>query len=1251
MFRRQFVLVLIGFLLLTGNPTWAELPVELTDEVSTYDIAEPKLYYSTSPVCNPTITSADITPQAVFDAEIIRRVPTYGGLKRTLFRNNVSSTCGQQLLDFSSNIIGDDNYVYWLSKSSGAIVRLSSNANEGDIPEILGGSFIGPVELTDDEDSIYIMTTNAGIWRVNKSDGSAQRLFTSAGESPRNFQTDGKYLYWIDFASGAKRLLRIAKSGPSLLAFIIATGVNGYHPEGRVLSHCIPIPFQCFFSEYVFIGKGHQIVRFNNIGGDSTTVYTSSDTSAIIYSLTSTPVALAGRLFFYESRVESCPFFCIYNNFLIRIGRGGGIPETLYVATSDLPQSIIADHLRASGDALFWTEAGNVMRLPQTAKALVNMRITGIEVTQGIQDLANSVQLIENRRTFVRVYVESDGPAIPNITAYLYRMGFLGTNPIDGPLVPVNPVGTHLTVQANPNRDDINHSFLFELPWDWTTGGSLRLKAELNPNKVPGEPNFNDNNQLSGTHIYRASPRLEVQFVSWGYILNNTYYYPRLVDDVFQTYSWIRRAYPLASTAGLASDPSPGFRPNLWIIPDDALGSRVNRTAADCLAMDAEFRSLCASHYTNTQMGALRTENGIPSDVFMYGMISDEAGFFPRGQACCAPGTSSGPVGTPASGDWDTDSTYGDWYAGHEIGHTLGRNHPAENADDLSTENVREGCGHDPADLNYPYTDALIGPSWGSLEGFDVGDTAFGLPVRIYPSDQWHDFMTYCGHLWISDYTYNGMYNFMSINSAAHSSLETDVSGDFLSVYGLIALERGSAVIQRLRRLDSVASVPEIIPGDYSIRLKNGGGTQLASYPFTPQANEDFEGTILDFAQVVDYVAGTSAVQIVETATGKVLTEQSLSANPPTISNVRFDLAPSPVTGTITLRWNAFDPDGDPLRFDVFNSRDNGRTFQPLQLNISGRSIPIDTSRLGGSNNAFLRVVASDGVHTASAQNSSFRMAFKAPEVRITSPSDGLQTHYGQLVNFSVEYEEFQDSSIAETNIIWSDQSGEIGRGHLVSSSDLPVGANNITVQVRNSLGLTGSDNITIFVDDDLSLPGPTLSVGPSSVHWQVAAGTTQAQTAQVTISNAGSGEIDWTASEDATWLTMNVAAGSAPSTVTLSADPSGLPNGTALSTAVNISATTAGVEPVTIPVYLSVGDIRTTVGDRKPAICEGDFDSDGDVDGSDLTLFSNDFGRVNCASNNPCDGDFDNDGDVDGSDLSTFSDDFGRVDCPTLRN
>ena len=62
---------------------------------------------------------------------------------------------------------------------------------------------------------------------------------------------------------------------------------------------------------------------------------------------------------------------------------------------------------------------------------------------------------------------------------------------------------------------------------------------------------------------------------------------------------------------------------------------------------------------------------------------------------------------------------------------------------------------------------------------------------------------------------------------------------------------------------------------------------------------------------------------------------------------------------------------------------------------------------------------------------------------------------------------------------------------------------------------------------------------------------------------------------------------------------------------------------------------------------CEGDFNSDGDVDGSDLAVFAADFGRTDCSSGPPCEGDFDSDGDVDGSDLAVFAGDFGRTDCP----
>lgn len=62
---------------------------------------------------------------------------------------------------------------------------------------------------------------------------------------------------------------------------------------------------------------------------------------------------------------------------------------------------------------------------------------------------------------------------------------------------------------------------------------------------------------------------------------------------------------------------------------------------------------------------------------------------------------------------------------------------------------------------------------------------------------------------------------------------------------------------------------------------------------------------------------------------------------------------------------------------------------------------------------------------------------------------------------------------------------------------------------------------------------------------------------------------------------------------------------------------------------------------------CEGDFDCDGDVDGSDAQDFKGDFGRSQflnpCESGNSCDGDFTCDGDVDGGDAILFKADFGR--------
>lgn len=70
-------------------------------------------------------------------------------------------------------------------------------------------------------------------------------------------------------------------------------------------------------------------------------------------------------------------------------------------------------------------------------------------------------------------------------------------------------------------------------------------------------------------------------------------------------------------------------------------------------------------------------------------------------------------------------------------------------------------------------------------------------------------------------------------------------------------------------------------------------------------------------------------------------------------------------------------------------------------------------------------------------------------------------------------------------------------------------------------------------------------------------------------------------------------------------------------------------------------------IGSPEIARCKGDFDGDGDVDGSDIAIFATNFGRTDCSTGDTCEGDFDHDGDVDGSDLAVFAADFGKTDCP----
>ena len=578
-----------------------------------------------------------------------------------------------------------------------------------------------------------------------------------------------------------------------------------------------------------------------------------------------------------------------------------------------------------------------------------------------------------------------------------------------------------------------------------------------------------------------------------------------------------------------------------------------------------------------------------------------KANFFTRG-ACCTNRIGAGPSPTlivdPPPPPQNTDVLFED-YAAHEIGHRLGRQHPVEGS---------ELCNHSADDPNYPYFltfigTGILGPVVSDpatdLAGFDGGDASNLIPVTFHYAQNAFDVMGYCGgtrrnRQWISDYTYKGLYlSLLALHPdiSRRASFAAGIAGvvgtrtaaaqssDLLLVSGNIAPTLARAELLRTVRVDRVVSTPPRTPGNYSIRLKGAAGVTLADYSFTPETVEDVKtigganSPLLGFTHVVPFVTGTTEIQIVDASRASpVIGRKTVSPSPPAIHDVALLGQPDPTTGALTVDWTASDSDGDPLTFDVFFVRAGGALLQPLMLGLPGPSVQVDTSRLGGGTAQF-RVVATDGVNSAAADTPPFILPNKPPQPRILTVGDGMKIHAGQMLNLEGAATDPQDGTIPDTGFTWRTQRGSLGAGSRISVADLPVGVTQITLTATNSLGLAASTTVAVTVAENLDRPGPTLTVGPTQIGWQVAVGETQPQTAELDISNSGSGKLEFRASSSAPWLTLSTTTGTAPATLTLTANPRGFAGGTTQEAGVTLAAVGLPGQTITIPVRISVGN------------------------------------------------------------------------------
>lgn len=1145
MHMKRLMMLAVGMLFLVGGISAARAyepnapddipdPVMVGAEATDFVIQSPKIYYLNNPLCAPI--QAPTGPNAA-----------QGNLIQTVGRTAVSGMAPREMYNFTydlfceppdepdiiSDIASDDDYVYWVSREQNALVRLFEDHMVWDLtpPEVVYPHTVHSSELVMVGDFIYMIqtdVTSTGLYRIHKSTGAATQLLTGAqvGSFPYNFQTDGQYLYW-QFAAGSTRSL--VRYRLSTGAFnTITTGVYGYHPVG---------------GNTVYIGFFNEISSYDHATGSlSTPIYTSAGPAYI------TSLAADGSALYFVEQPQA----------------GGG--TTLYrqpFFNTAVPLHVslgYMNRLQRDGSYLFFLEGANLMRIRTNADPalLTNMQIDGLEITQAIQNDANEVPLVQGKRTAVRLFASSDGDAIPGVFAQLYRIDGSGTV-IAGPLSPVNldRVSGYLRVQSSPDRDNLGDSFTFFVPPDWVDDPTLRLRAELNPYRFPPEPTYADNTLTTVTFNLDVSRRLETHFVLFEYDSGGDRYRPRYEQDFLQTVSWVRRAFPLASTPGWSGNPSPGFRPAVRYLYDEDLGGNVDGTNRhpDCQrrieltpGSDGylDDPSLCAAWYVVCPaLDAIRAAEGLDDSIFQVGMVADDRGF-PRGWAC------GRGVSTPSgSGDWgwDLDGSYADWYGGHEIGHSQGR-------------------GHTFGDPSYPYPDQEIGTS--DFRGFDFGDTGLNslLIPRVYPHD-WHDVMSYSNNQWISDYTYVGIKNFGTLVTTPAANMG---GGAYLQLSGVLLPDAHEADMTQVRYWETLGFTPtSSTPGAYRIRLLDDGG-ELTHYDFTPVEGENDSALLI--SEFVPFALGTTRVEITHPASGSLAWSYDLSANAPTVNNVQLVSPPSPVSGVVTLDWDANDADGDALTYDVLYSDDGGVSWQVIGMGLTATTVEIDTAVLAGSVQGRFKVIAHDGLNQGEALSTTYNVQMKAPTVTVLSPADGQTFIFGEEVYFAAEVYDLQDGDVA--NIQWRDQTNFLlGSGTEFSQDDLIIGANEITVTAVNSEGLSTAVTFTIYVDDEWLPPAPTLTVGPDQVSFYVDDGVTALQSRTMAVNNLGEGEFTVTVAEDAPWLSVSQSSSNTPLQLTLTADPAYLSPGQVLSANLLVTGTLDGSsQTVTVPVSFGMGDI-----------------------------------------------------------------------------
>lgn len=749
-----------------------------------------------------------------------------------------------------------------------------------------------------------------------------------------------------------------------------------------------------------------------------------------------------------------------------------------------------------------------------------NIEVTGIEINQGIQNLANAIPVIANRQTIVRVYArETTGRDVSGVRARLMVSGSFGLPDLPGGggfgfLIESEPI----TVRADGgSRLDLGDSFNFEvtlnLPQEAQTPGMVSVQAEVNWDHKSEETNEEDNLSAEITRpLHRAAP-LKIHFVP----VHLHQPAPDAMTEVNPTDPiFEHRFFDGSKDLAIAMTP---LRQHPITLADHGLVLSWQGTPVFPIGHDQgvewNLRHSADRTAINERLAVLKALGNDPAMIY-YGMVAPQAaagGF----SGWANKGVAWGVMfpGTSGSSPWRVS---GGQTLVHEVGHRRSLAHMRCNG------NEAEGGA---VDGSYPWPESdmkvcrLATVDSGGYFGLDVYHASLGLadpvvisndpavsqpnrgfPMMGYKFPQWvspYEFCKLmpqygvpCGLVWQppDGFTIDALDDNDFYESGGDSSLKD--SQELLLVSGILDLENETAVFSPFYRLPQISPV---LSGEASKHHRTG--SESTNWVLTLEDEDnmviyrqplDVEPVGLDEDPPIPEETGDSPI---EDNRYRVLNE--VLPFSPDVAWIRLRFAnrivqerrvsqSSPVVELIgttggevpdILRWSAQDEDSADLFSTVSYSNDGGATWRPVTLETRSQELAIDEallSGLPGGDQGRFRVITTDGVNTGFAFSEDFRIPNRPPRAFIVL-SPGESVLEGASLRFEAVALDPEDGFLAGDSLNWaSDRDGDLGTGSTLRSNDLSVGRHVITLTARDQEGATGEAVVEIEVQ---GLPQP----------------------------------------------------------------------------------------------------------------------------------------------------------------------------------